>query len=78
MAFWVVALDKRIGVCLVGIRYTLIQALIKLVLHAMGEQAKLTYGNLHIFTVLDSIIEGDGCMVRRRWKDQYSNPQQGG
>ena len=46
MACRLVTLDKRPGVCPVGIWKTLQRALAKLVLRAAGDQAKVACGNM--------------------------------
>ena len=48
MACCLVALDKRHGVCPVGIGETLRRALVKLVMRAVGEQEKTACGNLQL------------------------------
>ena len=62
MEFRLVTLDKRLGVCPVGIGETLRQALAKLVMRAAGDQAKTVCGNLYLCAGLEAGIEGgDPC-----------------
>ena len=58
MACRLVALDKRPGVCTVGIGETLCQALAKLVMREAGEQAKTACCNLQLCAGLKAGIEG--------------------
>ena len=57
MACRLVALDKRPGVCSVGIGETLCRALAKLVMRAAGDQSKTAYGNLQLCADLEDGIE---------------------
>ena len=58
MACCLVALDKRPGVCPVGIGETLSRARAKLVMRAAGDQAKTACGNLQLCAGLEASIEG--------------------
>ena len=58
MACRIVVLDKRPGVCPVGIGETLRRALAKLVMRAAGDQAKTACGNLQLCAGLEAGIEG--------------------
>ena len=53
-----VALDKIPGVHPVGIRDTLHQALLKLLMRASGEQAKTMCRNIYLYVGLKAGIEG--------------------
>ena len=57
MALRLVVLDKRSGVCPVGIGETLRQALAKLVMREARYQAKTSCGNLQICAGLEAGIE---------------------
>ena len=59
MACFLVVLDKRPGVCPVGIGGTLRRALAKLVMRAYGDQAKTVCGNMQLCAGLKSGIEGE-------------------
>ena len=58
MACRLVALDKRPGVCPVGMGDTLRQDIAKLVMRAAGDQAKKDCGSLQLCAVLEAVIEG--------------------
>ena len=58
MACRLVVLDKRPGVCPVGIGETLRWALAKLFMRAAGEQAKTACGNIQLCAGLEAGIEG--------------------
>ena len=66
MACCLVALDKRPGVCPVGIGETLRRALAKLVMRAAGDQAKTACGNLQLCAGLGAGIEGATHAVGQR------------
>ena len=66
MACRLVALDKRPGVCPVGIGETLRRALAKFVMRAPGEQAKTACGNLQLCAGLKASIEGATHAVGQR------------
>ena len=59
MACCLVTLDKRPRVRPMGIRETLRKALAKLVMRAVGYQAKTACGNLQLCAGLEASIEGD-------------------
>ena len=61
-----VALDKRPGVCPVGIGETLRRALAKLVMRAAGDQAKTACGSLQLCAGLEAGIEGATHAVGKR------------
>ena len=58
MACHLVELDKRPGVCPVGIGETLHRALAKLVMKEAGDQAETACGNLQLCAGLEAGIEG--------------------
>ena len=58
MAFGLVALDKIPGVCPIETREIFRRALDKLVIRENGEQAKTTFGNLHVCAFLKDGIKG--------------------
>ena len=66
MACGIVALDKRPWVRPVGIGETLRRALSKLVMRAVGEQAKTACSNLQLCTGLEVGIEGATHAVGQR------------
>ena len=66
MACFLVALDKRPGVCPVGIGETLLRSLAKLVMRAAGDQAKTACGNLQMCAGLEAGIEGSTHDVGQR------------
>ena len=66
MACCLVALDKRPGVCPVGIGETLLRALDKLLMRAAGDQAKTECGNLQLCADLEAVIEGATPAVGQR------------
>ena len=66
MACCLEALDKRPGVRPVGIGETLRRALAKLVMRAVGEQAKTACGILQLCAGLEAGIEGDTHAVGQR------------
>ena len=66
MACRLVALDKRPGVCPVGIGETLLRALAKLVTRAAGDQAKTACVNLQLCAGLEAGIEGATHTVGQR------------
>ena len=67
MACRLVALDKRPGVRPMGIGETLCRSLAKLVMRAVGYQAKTACGNLQLCAGLEASIEGDThAVVQRR------------
>ena len=66
MAFRLVALDKRPGVCPVGIGETLRRDLAKLVVRAARNQAKTACGNLQLCAGLEASIEGVTHAVGQR------------
>ena len=67
MACRLVALDKRPGVCSVGIGETLRRALAKLVIRAAGNQAKTASGHLQLCAGLeDSIVGANHAVGQRR------------
>ena len=66
MACRLVALDKRPGVRPVGIEETLRQALAKIVMRLVGDQAKIARGNLQLCAGLEVGIEGATHAVGQR------------
>ena len=66
MACHLVALDKRPGVRPVGIGETLRRDLAKIVMRAVGEQAKTACGNLQLCAGLEAGIEGETHAVGQR------------
>ena len=66
MACRLVALDKRPGVCPVGIGETLRRDLAKLIMRAAGDQAKIACGNLKLCPGLEDSIEGTTYSVGKR------------
>ena len=66
MACHLMALDKRPGVCPVGIGGTLRRALAKLVMRAARDQAKMAYGNLQLCAGLEACIEGATHTIGQR------------
>ena len=58
MACFLVVLDKRPGVCPVGIGGTLRRALTKLIMREAAEQEKTACGNLQLCPGLEATIEG--------------------
>ena len=66
MACCLVALDKRPGVCPVGIGEKLRRALAKLVMRSARDKAKTTCGNLQLCTGLKAGIEGATHAVGQR------------
>ena len=70
MACRLVALDKRPGVCPVGIGKTLCRALSKLVMRAAGDQAKMVCNNLQLCVGLKAGIEGATHAVGHRRLDR--------
>ena len=66
MACRLVALDKRPGLCPVGIGVMLRRALAKLVMRAAGDQAKTACGNLQLCAGLEAGIEGATHAVGQR------------
>ena len=66
MACRLVALDKRPGVCPVGIGETLRRSLAKLIMRAVGDQAKTACGNLQLCAGLQAGIEGATHAVGQR------------
>ena len=75
MACSPVALEKRPGVRPVGIGETLRRALVKIVMRAEGDQAKTACGNLPLFTVLESGIEGATLAVGQRRRERVRKRQ---
>ena len=79
VACCLVALDKRPGVCPVGIGETLHRALAKLAMRAAGYQAKTACGNLQLCTVLKAGIEGaTHDVVQRRLERLKAKRHEGG
>ena len=70
MACRLVALDKRPGVCPVGIGETLFMALDKLVTRAAGYQEKTACGNLQLCAGLEAGIEGATHTVGQRRRER--------
>ena len=66
MACSLVALDKRTGVCPVGIGETLHRALAKLVMREARVQAKTACGNIQLCAGLEAGIEGSTHAVGQR------------
>ena len=67
MACCLVALDKRQGVCPVGIGDTLRRSLAKLFMRAAGDQVKIVCGNLQLCAGVEAGIEGaTHAVVQRR------------
>ena len=58
MSCSLVALDKSPGVLPVGIGWTLLRDLAKLVMRAAGDQEKQAFVNLHMCAGLKDVIEG--------------------
>ena len=59
-------MDKRMGVCPVGIRETLYRAISKLVMRAVGDQANTACGILQLCAVIEAVIEGATHAVAQR------------
>ena len=70
MACRLVALDKSPGVRPVGIGGTLLRALAKLVMKAVGDQTKMVGGNLQLCAGLEAGIEGVTHAVGGRHRDR--------
>ena len=66
IACFLVALDKRPGVCPVDIGETLSRALAKLVMRESGDQVKTACGNLQVCAGLEAGIEGATHAVGQR------------
>ena len=66
MACRLVALDKRPGVCPVGIGEALHRALAKIVMRAAGDQAKTSCGNIQLCAGFEAGIEGATHAVGQR------------
>ena len=62
-----VALDKRPGVCPMGIWEILRRDLAKIVMRASGDQAKIACGNLQLRAGLKAGIEGTTHAVFQIW-----------
>ena len=62
--FWIIALDKRLGVRTVGNGKTPHYTLSKLVLRAVGDENKITCSNLQLCAGLEYVIEEDTLVIR--------------
>ena len=75
MACRLFALNKRPGVCSVGIGETLRRALAKLIMRAAGDQAKTACGNLQLCACLEVGIEGATHAVGQRIIERVNRTQ---
>ena len=85
MAFRLVTPDKRPGVRPVGIGETLCRDIAKLVMMAVGDQAKTAFGNLQLCAGLEAGIEGETHAIyqrriervraRRNGEEETGNPE---
>ena len=66
MVSHLVALDKMLGVCPVGIGETLRRDLAKRVMRAAGDHSKMACGNLHLCAGLRHVMEGATHTVVQR------------
>ena len=69
MACRLVALDKRPGASPVGIGDTLFHVITKLVMRAVGDQAKKLCGRLQLCAGLESGIEGSNHAMAQRQRE---------
>ena len=72
MACFLVSLDKRPGVCPIGIGETLRHAIAKLVIRVAGDQAKTVCGSLQLGAGLEAVIEGSTHTVSQRRREIIS------
>ena len=70
MACQLVAMDKSPGVRPVGIGETLCRAIAKLIMRAVGDEAKMAYGSLQLCAVLEAEIEGAAHAVAQRRQER--------
>ena len=70
MDFPLVALDKWLRVCPVGIRDTLWWSLTKPVMRAVGNQAKTSCGNIQLCTSIKVGIERAKHAIGQRWRER--------
>ena len=70
MACRLMALDKRPGVCPIGIGDILRRSVTKLIIRASGDQAKMAYGSLQLCAVLEAEIEGAAHAVAQRRQER--------
>ena len=78
MACRLVAMDKRPGVRPVGIGETLRQAITKLIIKTVGDQAKAACGSLQLCAGLEAGIEEANHAVTKRQQERHTPDTEGG
>ena len=72
MACILISLYKRLGVSPVGIGETFRRAIAKLIMRAVGDQAKIACGSIQLCTGLESDIEGATDAVAQRQQERHA------
>ena len=76
MACCLIELDKRLGVCPLGIGEALRHAVAKLIMRAAGDQAKTVCGSLQLCAGIEAVIEGTTrAAAQRRQKRSATAPE---